>query len=156
MDNLTEGTRTALERMAEKVRAKGGTLQVTSAYRPEARGLHGQGKAVDVWVPGWTPDKIAEVGKQAGFLGGYKPDKGSFVELVTGRYWYTVPGVKFGEDIELDDELYHRKKMEERGVFERFRAGQPGWPEWDFTRWGIILVFVVLFIILVIIGIKQV
>lgn len=96
LTGLTENVRVALERLGEKVRAAGGVLQVTSAYRPGGRTLHGRGEAVDVWVPGWGHRRIAEYGQKAGFAGGYIPRHGRFVELVTAPYWYSVPGEKFG------------------------------------------------------------
>ncbi|HSW57604.1 MAG TPA: hypothetical protein VLH15_04330 [Dehalococcoidales bacterium] len=96
LEGLTETTLHHLAVFAEKVHAAGGQLLLTSAYRPGGRTLHGRGMAVDVWVPGWTHEQIATKGMEAGFLGGYIPQQGNFVELVTGGYTYTVPGQKFG------------------------------------------------------------
>ena len=164
---LSDETLQALVRMGELVAGKGGMLQVTSAYRPEGRGLHGAGKAVDVWVPGWEHEKIASVGQQAGFLGGYIPKGKSFVELVTGQYTYKVPGEVFGfeEEPELDIELELRKKMEDTGAFEKMREGEKKiaeglleslLPEIDFTRSIAIGVVVLLFVILLIVFVKSV
>lgn len=96
MEGLTSEALTALERLGEKVRALGGRLLVTSAYRPGDPLLHGRGKALDVWVPGWTHERIAETALQAGFVGGYIPHDKNFVEVTTAEHWYSVPGRIFG------------------------------------------------------------
>ena len=91
MEGLTDRTRLALERLGERVRAMGGTLQLTSAYRPGDALLHGRGAAVDVWVPGWEPEQIKQAARGTGFIGGYVPHGGRrFIELVTQPYWYGV------------------------------------------------------------------
>ena len=116
LEGLTAEVKTGLDKLGEKVRAAGGRLLLTSAYRPGGWTLHGQGKAVDVWVPGWTHERIAEYGQKAGFVGGYIPRTGNFVELVTDPYFYSVPGRVFGFD------KYLAPAAEERtGFFERAR-----------------------------------
>ena len=99
LDGLTDRTRLALERLGERVRAMGGVLQVTSAYRPGDALLHGRGAAVDVWVPGWEPEQIKYAARGTGFIGGYVPHGGRrFIELVTQPYWY---GVRQGDIFRL-------------------------------------------------------
>ena len=99
LEGLTDRTRLALDRLGERVRAMGGVLQVTSAYRPGDALLHGRGAAVDVWVPGWTPGRIKEAAAGTGFIGGYVPHGGRrFIELVTEPYWY---GVRQGDIFRL-------------------------------------------------------
>lgn len=91
LDGLTQETRMALDRLGERVRAMGGRLVLTSAYRPGNPRLHGRGAAVDVWVPGWSPERIKEAAAGTGFIGGYVPHGGRrFIELVTEPYWYGI------------------------------------------------------------------
>lgn len=153
LEGLTAEVKTGLDKLGEKVRAAGGRLLLTSAYRPGGWTLHGQGKAVDVWVPGWTHERIAEYGQKAGFVGGYIPRTGNFVELVTDPYFYSVPGRVFGFD------KYLAPAAEERtGFFERARdwAGERAketifgvTPEINWHQIIIILSSVVIIIILI-------
>lgn len=126
LEGLTAEVKTGLDKLGEKVRAAGGRLLLTSAYRPGGWTLHGQGKAVDVWVPGWTHDRIAEYGQKAGFAGGYIPRTGNFVELVTDPYFYSVPGRVFGFD------KYLTPAAEERTGFWENPAG---WVEGHIDRY---------------------
>lgn len=171
---LTPATLDALNRFASRVRALGGRLLVTSAYRPGDPRLHGKGKAVDVWVPGWEHKRIAEAAAGTGFVAGYIPRDANFVELAIAEHWYSVPGEKFvlpqktGRTPDWLPLAEHMPLPEVREApdwlpaAEHFpilhplkRELEDMIPENPFVRWGVIGVVVLLIVLMLVIFVKS-
>lgn len=173
VQGLTDITLTALNKFAERVRAMGGQLLLTSAYRHGDKLLHGKGQAVDVWVPGWTHEKIAQAAAGTGFVGGYIPKNSNFVELTTAPYWYSVPGEKFSLVRETPDWLPMGEHMplsspdkapdwlplaEEMPLLHPLKNELEAMiitPQEGTVRWGVIGVVVLLIILMLVLFVKS-